>query len=147
MWEKVDFKNSDFVHLLKQIPDIGLSVCVSGYPLAVITANSQGGLELGGVRRYFQPSFVLDKCKVNCDNGAGKKRTHDGFLVRDFGLFGMSGGPIVDKKGVVVGMQGSVTQPRVSSNGQRAITVENAIAIRSNLIIDFLAKNKIDIPK
>ena len=142
---KVDLKRSDYFRLSKNIPDIGRSVCVSGYPLAQISTNQQGGLEVGGVRRYFQPTFVLDKAVINIDNGQGRIRKHDGFLVRDVGLFGMSGGPVFDPSGVVVGMQGSVTQPRISSNGDRTISVENALAIRSNLILDLLKQNNIKI--
>lgn len=141
---RIDLKTQNYFYLSKTIPDIGRSICVSGYPLAQISTNSQGGLELGGVRRYFQPTFVLDKGIANSDNGQGKIRKHDGFLVRDAGLFGMSGGPVFDTKGIVVGMQGSVTQPRVSKNlSGRTISVENALAIRSNLILDLLKKSKI----
>lgn len=141
---KIETKSPTYFYLSKIIPDEGRSVCISGYPLAKISKNSQGGLELGGVRRYFQPSFVLDKGVANVDNGQGRIRKHDGFLVRDFGLFGMSGGPVFDQNGVVVGMQGSVTEPRVSRNSSgRTISVENAQAIRSNLIIQLLRSNKI----
>jgi len=141
---KLETKNRKYLYLADKIPHIGRSVCVSGYPLAHITRNTQGGLEVSGVRRYFQPSFVLDRALLNSDNGAGKIRKHDGFLVRDVGLFGMSGGPVFDTKGVVVGVQGSVTQPRISKNAAgRSISVENAVAIRSNLILDLLKKSSI----
>jgi len=141
---KIKIKNDKYFYLSKKIPEIGKSVCVSGYPLAQITSNSQGGLELGGVRRYFQPSFVLDKIIVNVNNGKGLIRKHDGFSVRDFGLFGMSGGPIFGINGLVVGIQASVTNPRESKGPDgRSIFVENAIAIRSNLILDLLKKNRI----
>lgn len=129
--------------LAEEMPEEGRSVCVSGYPMAVIQNNAQGGLELGGVRRYFQPSFVLDVAKCNSDNGSGTIRTHDGFLVRDVGLFGMSGGPVFDVNGTVVGIQGSVTPPRVSKGGNRTITTENAMVIRAPLVIELLKRNGI----
>ena len=140
----IKIKSPKYFYLEKKVPDIGMSVCISGYPLAEITNNTQGGLELGGVRRYFQPSFVLDRAVLNSDNGVGRIRKHDGFLVRDVGLFGMSGGPVFDVGGTAVGMQGSVTKPRISKNAAgRSISVENAVAIRSNLILNLLKKNNI----
>lgn len=141
---KVELRTPEYFYLSQNVPDIGRSVCVSGYPLARISTNRQGGLELGGVRRYFQPTFVLDKWIANSGSGQGRIRKHDGFLVRDVGLFGMSGGPVFDSQGVVVGMQGSVTQPRTSRNSSgRTISVENALAIRSTLILELLRKQNI----
>ncbi|MEK7509992.1 MAG: serine protease [Patescibacteria group bacterium] len=140
---KIAVKSPTYFHLSKNIPGEGRSVCISGYPLAQLSLNSQGILELGGVRRYFQPSFVLDRVTMNSDNGAGKIRKHDGFLLRDVGLFGMSGGPVFDKSGVVLGIQGSVTKPRESKNAGRTISVENALAIRTGVIIDLLKEKRI----
>jgi len=132
-----------YFHLANILPEVGKSICIGGYPLAQISNNAKGGLELGGVRRYFQPSFVLDKIVINSD-GAKRTRKHDGFLVRDIGLFGMSGGPVFDMKGKVLGVQGSVTQPRVSrGSGGREIEVENAIVIKSKTVISLLKANKI----
>src|SRR3990167_6505115 len=102
---RVSLNNTDFFYLDTDVPLIGHSVCISGYPMSKISPNNKGGLELGGVRRYFQPSFVLDKVMTDIDNGKGLKRRHKGFLVRDVGLFGMSGGPVFDIKGRVIGIQ------------------------------------------
>ena len=55
----------------------------------------------------------------------------------------MSGGPVTDVRGNVVGMQASVTDPRESTNGTRTITVQNALAISGNKIREFLSANKI----
>lgn len=140
---KIDKKSPTYFYLTKNVPNEGRSICISGYPLAQLSQNNQGGLELGRVRRYFQPSFVLDKMVVNSDNGLGKIRKHDGFTIRDVGLFGMSGGPVFDKNGIVLGMQGSVTEPRISQNAGRTISVENAVAIRAKIIIDLLKEKHI----
>lgn len=141
---KIDIKSPDCFYISKQRSDIGKSVCLSGYPLAQIQNNPQGGLELGGVRRYFQPSFILDYAVVNCDNGFGRIRKHDGYLVRDLGLYGMSGGSVFDIRGTIIGMQGSVTSPRTSVGGSGgSISVQNAVIIRSSLISEFLKKNRI----
>lgn len=141
---KIEIKNSCYFCLANERPDIGRSVCISGYPLAQLGNNSQGGLELGGVRRYFQPSFVLDYAVCKSGNMQGRIRTHDGFLVRDLGLYGMSGGPVFDANGHVLGIQGSVTHPRksIGSSGE-TIAVQNAVAIRSPLILDLFKKHRI----
>jgi S1-C subfamily serine protease len=56
----------------------------------------------------------------------------------------MSGGPVVDVNGRVLGMQAAVTKPRESTNGTRTITVENAVAISNDRIIQLLEDNEID---
>lgn len=141
---KVEIKTPVYFYIEKKQAEIGKSACISGYPLAEISFDQQSVLQCGAVRRYFQPSFILDNVTINCDNGSGKIRTHVGFLVRDFCLFGMSGGPVFDTAGKVIGIQGSVTQPRESiGGGGRKIIVENAVAIRSGLILELLKKHRI----
>ena len=140
---KVDLENIDFLRFSNQPTEIGRTVCIAGYPLAQITINAQGGFELGGVRRYFQPSFILDFASASVANAQGVIRTHAGFLIRDFGLYGMSGGPVVDINGLVVGMQASVSDPRESTNGVRTITVQNALAISGDRIRELLTNSGI----
>ena len=88
--------------------------------------------------------IILENKIISSNTNAGHIRQHDGFFVRDVGLFGMSGGPVFDANGVVVGMQAAVTNPRESKNADgRTIVVENAIIIRSDLILDLLKRNGI----
>jgi hypothetical protein len=140
---RVNLANTSFLRFSSEPIEEGKTVCIAGYPLAQIAANPQGGVELGGVRRYFQPSFVLDLGNGQSVNPQGLVRTHTGFVIRDFGLYGMSGGPVVDADGLVVGMQGSVSDPRVSSNGTQSISVQNALAIDNNRILELLVENNI----
>lgn len=141
---KVELDIPEPLALGEALPDVGKTVCIAGYPLANISQTPQGAIEVGGVRRYFQPSFVLDMARMT-SGLAPTTRTHDGFLVRDFGLYGMSGGPIFDVDALVVGIQGSVTQPRVSTNGTQSISVQNAMAIRTDLVKNLARANTIPI--
>lgn len=141
---KIEKKTPNFLRLSTELAPSGRTVCIGGYPLAQIMSNTQGGMELGGVRRYFQPSFVLDHWSIKSKGPTGQLRTHDGLVLRDEGLFGMSGGPVFDTSGTVVGVQGSVTEPRKSmGSGGKVIEVTNAIAIKSDLVLALLKKYNI----
>ena len=139
---RVAVKHGDFLALRDDAVETGRSVSISGYPLAQLSINTTGGLELGGVRRYFQPTFVLDAATGTTVGPTGIPRAHIGFIARDVGLFGMSGGPVFDVNGVVVGIQASVTDRRVSKSADgREIAVENAIAIGSPAVVSVLVNN------
>lgn len=142
---KIDVTPARFFTLSGDPPMICRSVCISGFPLAVISNNNSGGLELGGVRRYFQPSFILDRIKTTSQEN-GIIRTREGFLTRDAGLFGMSGGPVFDVNGVVMGVQSAVTSPRESVNASgRKIIIENAIVVESPLILKLARKHNVPV--
>jgi len=137
-------KTPKYLRLSAKLSPVGRTVCIGGYPMPVITVNPQGGFDLGQVRRYYQPSFILDR--ATCNNvSQGIARTHEGYFIRDMGLFGMSGGPVFDTSGTVIGMQGSVTNPRESSNGTDKIVVRNAVVIRSDLILRLLKSQGVKI--
>jgi len=128
--------------LRDKLPNRGQSVCIIGYPLATLTPNAQGGLEVGGVRRYIQPTFVLDHGQAVAAVENQNPKTHVGFIARDVGLYGMSGGPVCDTDGVAFGIQAS-TLSRTSTNGSKSLSVENAVVIGPEKIISLLQKNNI----
>lgn len=141
---KIQLAGTSPLSLSPDLAEVGRTVCISGYPLAEMSANAQGALDVSRVRRYFQPSFVLDRGAGQAKGETGILRTHTGFLVRDFGLFGMSGGPVFDIDGTVLGIQASVTAPRESKSADgRTISVENALAIGSNLVSDLIRSRNI----
>ncbi len=134
----IAFTNKHYMKVSAILPNIGQSVCIAGYPLTIM-ALQDNVLYLGGVRRYLQPSFVLDHGSWRSKLTDTTFATHEGFSVRDFGLYGMSGGPVVDIRGSVVGIQGSVSDPRTSTNGKDSITVQNGIAINTQAYLTLAA--------
>jgi hypothetical protein len=76
----------------------GDSVCLSGYPMAEVSINAEGRF-VANVRRYWQPTFVLDATQAVVDG-----RVYDGYLVGHPCFSGMSGGPVFDVEGKVRGM-------------------------------------------
>ena len=143
---KIEIKSPGHFNFLENDPEVGQSVCLSGYPMASIGVDNQGIFQLGGVRRYFQPSFILDQVSLDSNNGFGRIRKHNGYLARDTGYFGMSGGPAFDIYGNILGMQGSITNPRISTDasGKISIAVQNAVIIKADIIKKLLNKNNIE---
>ena len=113
-----------FLHLGSGLPEPGKQVCIFGYPMA-LKENAQCGVQFGGVRHYLQRSFVLDSVTATPKNS---HRTHNGFSVRDTGYSGVSGGPVVDVEGRVVGMLIAVLTQEDKA-GPHTNVVHNAIVV------------------
>jgi S1-C subfamily serine protease len=110
----------------------GNSVCLSGYPMAVVVRNPQGGLT-GNVRRYWQPTFVIDATQTVIGD-----RTYDGYIVQHPCLPGMSGGPAFDVDGKVRGMAVANLTRAIPVPGEDPIIVSNGIVIDVEQIRRFI---------
>jgi S1-C subfamily serine protease len=111
----------------------GDSVCLSGYPMAVVGIGPAGGL-VGNVRRYWQPTFVIDATQSLIDG-----RTYDGYIVQHPCFAGMSGGPVFDVEGRVRGLAAAtLTRTIPALPGETPTVVSNAIVIDAEHIRGFL---------
>jgi S1-C subfamily serine protease len=110
----------------------GNSVCLSGYPMALVATNLRGGF-VGNVRRYWQPTFVIDATQAAVEN-----RTYDGYIVQHACLPGMSGGPAFDMEGKVRGMAVATLTRTIPEPGGNPIVVANGIVIDVERIQAFI---------
>jgi S1-C subfamily serine protease len=116
----------------------GDSVCLSGYPMAVLSISPQGSL-VGNVRRYWQPTFVIDAARALIDG-----RTYDGYIVQHACLAGMSGGPVFDIEGKVRGMAAANLTRTIPELGGSPTVVRNGIVSDAEHIRGFLEHAAVD---
>ena len=115
----------------------GEDVCLSGYPMAVLSVNAQGGF-VGNVRRYWQPTFVVDVAEATVEG-----RTFDGYLVGHAAFSGMSGGPVFDTAGEVRGMAvATITRTIPSLEGDPTL-VTNGIVLDIEHIRAFIEVHRL----
>ena len=102
----------------------GDSVCLSGYPMAEVSTNADGGF-VANVRRYWQPTFVIDATQAVVDG-----RVYDGYIVGHPCFSGMSGGPVFDVEGKVRGMAAATvtrTEPELEGD---------PVVMRNGIVLD-----------
>jgi S1-C subfamily serine protease len=111
------------VSLSDEVVRPGDSVCLSGYPMALLVSNPQGGIT-GNIRRYWQPTFVIDATQALINN-----RLYDGYIVQHTCLRGMSGGPVFDMQARVRGMAVATLTRSIPEPGGTPTVVANGIVI------------------
>jgi S1-C subfamily serine protease len=111
----------------------GDSVCLAGYPMAVLATNPQGGM-VGNVRRYWQPTFVIDGANV-----VSEQRSYEGYIVQHTCLRGMAGGPVFDTAGKVRGMAAATLTRTIPDLGGSPTVVQNGVVIGVEHIRRFIA--------
>jgi S1-C subfamily serine protease len=111
----------------------GDSVCLAGYPMAVLAANPHGGM-VGNVRRYWQPTFVVDTTDVTIDD-----RTYKGSIVQHTCLRGMRGGPVFDTTGRVRGVAAATLTRSVADPDGDPTVLQNGVVIDVEHIRSFAA--------
>ena len=115
-------------------------VCLSGYPMAEVSINAKGGF-VADVRRYWQPTFVVDATQAVVDG-----RVYDGYLVGHPCFSGMSGGPVFDVAGQVRGMAvATLTRTWPELNGEPTV-VRNGIVLDGAHIRAFVEQHRPPLP-
>lgn len=115
-------------------PKVGQSLCLCGYPLAQLSNGVGGSIDVSNVRKYWQPTFMIDGMRGVIDN-----RNYVGFITQHTSLRGMSGGPVFGVDGQVYGMDVAVIGreiPDVST----PMTIHNGMAVGVGYIKEAISK-------
>ncbi|MCA1645974.1 MAG: serine protease, partial [Chloroflexi bacterium] len=114
----------------------GDSVCLSGYPLHVLSVNDQGRF-IGNIRRYWQPTFVIDASRAVIQG-----RAYDGYIVGHPCFSGMSGGPVFDRDGKVRGMAVATLTRTVAELDDSPTVIKNGIVVDVEHIRAFIDEHR-----
>lgn len=110
-------------------------VCLSGYPMAVISISAEGRF-VANIRRYWQPTFVVDATHAVIEG-----RNYDGYIVDRPCFSGMSGGPVFDVEGRVRGMGAGTLTRTISELEGNPTVVRNGIVIDVEHVRAFIEKH------
>ena len=128
---KINISGTIPVSIIADKPKAGKSVCLCGYPLAQLSINVDGSINVGNVRQYWQPTYIIDSITVS-DNG----KKYVGFMTQDISLNGMSGGPVFDMEGFVHGVDTAFIHREIPQKDKPAIQVFNGVALENASITD-----------
>lgn len=109
----------------------GQTLCLSGYPLARLSRNPDGAINMANVRPYWQPTFVIDGFAATIDS-----HQYRGFITQHTSLRGMSGGPVFDPRGLVYGMDVATMTRRIPEPNNRETTVPNGVVEGINALLE-----------
>lgn len=132
---KLNILNTTPVVSVLDRPKTGKSICLCGYPLAKLSLNPDGSINVSAVRQYWQPTFIIDSVTIT-----EKEKNYVGFMTQDISLNGMSGGPVFDSDGIVHGIDTAFVQREIPQKDKAAIQVFNGIALENASIADVYAK-------
>ena len=134
---KINLEGTSPVEYTLDRPKVGKGICLCGYPLAQLSINSDGSLNVAAVRQYWQPTYIIDTVTM-----ADLGKNYIGFMTQDTSLNGMSGGPVFDTDGIVHGIDTAFIHREIPQKDKPAIQVFNGIALANASIADVFSKVK-----
>lgn len=126
------------LELSEEKPKAGSSVCLCGYPMAQIKQNPDKSINVRNVRKYWQPTFVIDNLHMDKDG-----RKIKGFIVQHTSLRGMSGGPTFNTKGEVYGIDVATMTRQIPEPGGIPTVVRNGAVMGVKQVIKALKDAKV----
>ena len=117
-------------------PPVGRSVCLCGYPLPRIGSNPDGSINVRNVRRYYQPTCVIDFMEITSG-----ERQYDSFITQHTSLKGMSGGPVFGTNGHVYGMDVATWTRKIEEDKDHSFEVRNGVVKNIDIIMELAARS------
>ncbi len=132
------------LRLAAEKAEVGESISLCGYPLPMIKLTERNvnkqhkvvgiSLDVTTVRQYWQPTIKMDELKPDLI----LKKKFKSFITQHAALPGMSGGPIFNTVGEVVGLTSAVWPRKIPLKNKHVIDIENGIGVELVEILQFL---------
>lgn len=113
--------------------EIGTTVCLCGYPLAQIKLAKDKSVDINNVRQYWQPTYAIDHSKIKLSG-----RLYEGFITQHASLSGMSGGPVFDIQGNVLGFDVASSTRKLKNPNNEEMNIVNGIVTSINSVQDIV---------